>query len=425
MFQVARDPCSGWQVMKAEIVSIGTELLLGTINDTNAQYLAQRLAELGIDCYFVSQVGDNPVRLAEVLRRAWERSDLTVTTGGLGPTGDDLTREVIAQVLGEEPAVDSVLEENLRGWYARRGVVMPERNLKQATLIPSAQAILNPVGTAPGWWVQRDDASGKRMIVSMPGVPFEMKRMWENEVEPRLASTTGTVIVSRTLKTLGIGESAVEEMVDDLMTGSNPTLAPYAKADGVHLRITAKAADRAQGEAMIEELERKVRERLGAAVYGVDSETPQSAVHRALADAGLGVIVLEVGSGAIGSLGPSLVNYQQLLGTFAAPSLEQMARSLNIETEGSTLENVGKDLLARTGADLLVGVQVEQEPAGTDGVTVKFDASMCVLSARDGAKTVRATQSWKTASSEVGRLVGLAALNLLRRFLEQLSGSKR
>lgn len=411
--------------MKAEIVSIGTELLLGTINDTNAQYLAQRLTELGIDCYFVSQVGDNPVRLAEVLRRAWERSDLTVTTGGLGPTGDDLTREAIAEVLGEAPVVDPALEGSLRGWYARRGTVMPVRNLKQATLIRSAQAILNPVGTAPGWWVQRDDASGSRIIVSMPGVPFEMKRMWENEVEPRLASATGTVIVSRTLKTLGIGESAVEEMVDDLMTGSNPTLAPYAKADGVHLRITAKAADRRQGEAMIEELERKVRERLGAAIYGVDSETPQSVVQQVLADAGLSVIVLEVGSGAGGSLGPSLANYQGLMGAFASPSIEQMARSLKIETGHATPEQVGQDLLIRMGADLLIGVRVDQESAGTDGVTVKFDASMFVLGAGDGNRTVRATQSWKTASSEVGRLVGLAALNLLRRFLEQLSETKR
>lgn len=411
--------------MKAEIVSIGTELLLGTINDTNAQYLAQHLAELGIDCYFVSQVGDNPVRLAEVLRRAWERSDLTITTGGLGPTGDDLTREAIGEVLGEEPTLDPALEASLRGWYARRSAVMPERNLKQATLVPSAQVIQNPVGTAPGWWVQRSDTGGSHIIVSMPGVPFEMKRMWENEVEPRLISATGTVIVSRTLKTLGIGESAVEEMVDDLMKGSNPTLAPYAKADGVHLRITAKAADRHQCEALIHELESKVRERLGTAIYGVDSETPRSTVQQALADAGLSVIVLEVGRGAIGAVGPSLVNYDRLLGTFAAPSLEQMARSLSVEVAGSTLENLGQNLLERVGADLLIGAQVEQEPAETDGVTVKFDASMCVLSTRDVERIFRATQSWKTASSEVGRLVELAALNLLRRFLEQRSELKR
>ena len=153
----------------------------------------------------------------------------------------------------------------------------------------------------------------------MPGVPFEMKRMWENEVEPRLVSTTGTVIVSRTLKTLGIGESAVEEMVDDLMNGTDPTLAPYAKADGVHLRITAKAADRRQGEAMIEEMEGKVRERLGAAIYGVDSETPQSVVQEALADAGLSVIVLEVGSGAAGSLRALACEIWWAAGHFCSP----------------------------------------------------------------------------------------------------------
>jgi nicotinamide-nucleotide amidase len=238
-------------------------------------------------------------------------------------------------------------------------------------------------------------------------------------------SATGTVIVSRTLKTLGIGESAVEEMVDDLMAGSNPTLAPYAKADGVHLRITAKAADRRQGEAMIKELELKVRERLGAAIYGVDLETPQSAVQQGLADAGLSVIVLEVGSGAVASVGPSLASYGSLLGTLAAPSIGQMARDLRIGAANPTLEQVGQELLVRTGAGILVGVQVEQESAGTDGVTVKFDASLCVMGAGDGTRTVRATQSWKTASSEVGRLVGLAALNLVRRYLEQLSEAKR
>jgi hypothetical protein len=139
----------------------------------------------------------------------------------------------------------------------------------------------------------------------------------------------------------------------------------------------------------------------------------------------LSVIVLEVGRGAIGALGPSLVNYDRLLGTFAAPSLEQMARSLSVEVAGSTLENLGQNLLERVGADLLIGAQVEQEPAETDGVTVKFDASMCVLSTRDVERIFRATQSWKTASSEVGRLVELAALNLLRRFLEQRSELKR
>src|SRR5438552_4646139 len=198
--------------MHAEIVSIGTELLLGTITDTNASYLAQRLAPLGIDCYYVSQVGDNLDRLVDTLDRAHKRSDLIITTGGLGPTQDDLTREAIAALLGQTMTVVPELERDLRAFFERRGVQMPERNLKQATLIPSAQALRNPVGTAPGWWVTTDDADGTRIIVSMPGVPFEMKRMWEQEVEPRLRSLRSgshSVILSSTLKTLGLVESAV------------------------------------------------------------------------------------------------------------------------------------------------------------------------------------------------------------------------
>src|SRR4051812_14923535 len=137
--------------MRAEIVSIGTELLLGTITDTNASYLAQQLAALGIDCYYVSQVGDNLDRLVETLRRAWDRSDLIVTTGGVGPTQDDLTREAIAALLGETMTVDPTLESELRAFFVRRGVDMTQTNLKQASLIPSAQTLPNPIGTAPGW----------------------------------------------------------------------------------------------------------------------------------------------------------------------------------------------------------------------------------------------------------------------------------
>src|SRR5438552_455466 len=169
--------------MRAEIVSIGTELLLGTITDTNASFLAQRLANLGINCFYVSQVGDNLGRLVDTLERASERSELVITTGGLGPTQDDLTREAISTLLGEPMVVQPDLERELRAFFERRGVEMPERNLKQATLIASAEVLHNPVGTAPGWWVSRPHEDGTKVIVSMPGVPFEMKRMWESEVE--------------------------------------------------------------------------------------------------------------------------------------------------------------------------------------------------------------------------------------------------
>ncbi|MBI2320884.1 MAG: CinA family nicotinamide mononucleotide deamidase-related protein, partial [Chloroflexi bacterium] len=225
--------------MRAEIVSVGTELLLGQIVDTNAAWLAERLAPLGIDVYWISQVGDNLGRLVEVVRRAWERSDLTIATGGLGPTEDDLTREAIAALLGEDMRVVPELEAELRGFFTRRGLPMPERNVKQATLVPSARVLHNPIGTAPGWWVEREG----RVIVAMPGVPHEMRRMWQEEVMPHLRQRMGSAaIVSRTLKVLGPGESAVEEMVRHLIASANPTLATYAKPDGVYVRVTAKAA---------------------------------------------------------------------------------------------------------------------------------------------------------------------------------------
>ena len=209
--------------MKGEILSVGTKMLLGHLVDTNAPYLAQTLSELGVDVYYVSQIGDNQDRLVQALRRGWDRSDLIVITGGLGPTGDDLTREAIAELLGEQMAVQPDLEADLRAFFARRNRPMPEHNVKQATLIPSARAISNPIGTAPGWWVERDG----HVIVAMPGVPVEMKRMWGQEALPRLGKLAGgQVIFSRTLKTLGIGESQAEHDLLSLTAAANPPLPP-------------------------------------------------------------------------------------------------------------------------------------------------------------------------------------------------------
>jgi len=215
--------------MKAEIVSIGTELLLGEITDTNASYLASQLPMLGTDLLWVTQVGDNLVRMRECLERAWGRSDLVLTTGGLGPTEDDLTREAIAEMMGEELKVDPELERGLRGFFSIRGFPMPESNIKQATLIPSAKAITNPRGTAPGWWVEREG----RILIAMPGPPSEMQRMWQKEVSGRLRERLGhEIILSRTIKTFNMAESAVDEMVSPLLSSTNPTLAVYAKPEG-------------------------------------------------------------------------------------------------------------------------------------------------------------------------------------------------
>ena len=224
--------------MRAEIISVGTEILLGEITDTNSQYLAARLPAIGIDLYHQSTVGDNLARLSEAIERGLARSDVLIITGGLGPTDDDLTREAIADVLGETMFVDSEAENRLRAFFTARGVSFPERNVKQTMLIPSATAIPNPRGTAPGWWVEKND----KYIVAMPGPPAEMQRMWEHEVEPKLAQLAGAgVLVSRVLKTIGVGESHVDEMIAPLLNSANPSIGVYAKPDGVHIRLAAKA----------------------------------------------------------------------------------------------------------------------------------------------------------------------------------------
>ena len=275
--------------MRAEIISIGTELLLGEIVDTNTPYLANQLSSLGIDLYFTSAVGDNVARLAGVFKQAWQRSELIITTGGLGPTQDDITRDGIAGLLGEKLEVVPELKQNLVDFFARRGLEMPPSNIRQATLIPSAVAILNPQGTAPGWWVEKDG----RIIVAMPGPPGEMQFMWQNEILPRLHKRAGAVILSRMVKTFGLSEAKVDELLADLTASSNPTLATYAKLDGIYLRIAAKADKLEAAQEMISKREAEVRAILGDIIWGVDDETHEGVVGQLLMTKGLSLAVAE------------------------------------------------------------------------------------------------------------------------------------
>jgi len=282
--------------MRAEIISVGTELLLGEITDTNASFLAGQLPPLGIDLYWISQVGDNQARLVEVLQRAWERSDLTLVTGGLGPTEDDLTREAIAEMLGEKLAIESTLQREIEGFFARRDIKMSPSNIKQAALIPSAEAIHNIRGTAPGWWVERDG----RILVAMPGPPAEMQHMWGEEILPRLhRRSAGAIILSKTFKTFGLPEATVGDLVSPLLSSANPTLGIYAKIDGVHLRLTAKARSQPEAEEMITRGEARVRSVLGEYIWGTDSETLEAVVGRLLTEKSLTLAVMEGYSGGL------------------------------------------------------------------------------------------------------------------------------
>jgi nicotinamide-nucleotide amidase len=274
--------------MRAEIICVGSELLLGDIIDANTRYLALRLSALGIDLYYSTTVGDNQARLVDCLGRGLGRSDLVLTTGGLGPTDDDVTREAIAELFGETPTVDETLARELREFFALRGIEMTSNNLKQASLIPSARAIRNTRGTAPGWWATR----AGRSVIAMPGPPGELHNMWENEVEPRL-QRSDSVIRSRTLKLFNISESLVDSLLKPLTPSSNPTVGVYAKIDGIHVRITAKAADDASALEAIEPVENEVRRVLGDFLWGSDNDTQESVAGQLLMSRGVTLAVAE------------------------------------------------------------------------------------------------------------------------------------
>ncbi|HEX7475414.1 MAG TPA: CinA family nicotinamide mononucleotide deamidase-related protein, partial [Dehalococcoidales bacterium] len=281
--------------MKAEIIASGTELLLGEITDTNTPFIANQLADLGIDLYYVSIVGDNYERFVGVLKQALGRSDLIIITGGLGPTKGDITREVIAGAMNEKLAIDPVSKQRMVDFFARLHLEMPENNLKQAAIIPSATALPNPLGSAPGWWVAKDD----KIIVSLPGPPSEMQPMWQNEVVPRLGTRGEAVIVSRTLKTWGLSEARIDQMVGHFMSNSNPTLALYAKQDGIHLRITAKAPDRDTSLKLINTREIELRNLLQDYIWGSDRDNLEEIVSTLIINHGLTVAAAESVTGGL------------------------------------------------------------------------------------------------------------------------------
>ena len=402
--------------MRAEILSIGTELLLGQITDTNATYIAQQLGILGIDIFFVSQVGDNLGRLADTLRRARDRSDLVIMTGGLGPTEDDLSREAIAAVLNETPTVDPELERELRAFFTVRGVEMPEHNIKQAWVLPSVTPLPNPVGTAPGWWAERDG----KVVVAMPGVPHEMMRMWENEVVPRLRPRTGAVLFTRTLRVAGMGESTVEERLSDLIHDANPTVATYAKRDAVDVRISAKAADLAEAERLVASLEIRARDILGLHVFGVDRDTPQSVALRLLIERGLTLASMESCTGGLfanlitdvpgssNSFRGGLVSYATGLKVRWGVPSETIERHgvISVETARAMAEGARSFLSTDVGVGI-TGVagpdEQENKPVGTVHIAVA-----------SGGRTSDTTQHFRGARSEIKWRSAVTALNLLR-----------
>jgi nicotinamide-nucleotide amidase len=386
--------------MRAYIVSIGSELIGGHLTDTNATYLAQELAAQGVELLHVVQVGDDLQRLTQVLSMAAADADLVICSGGIGPTDDDLTREAIAALACETPVVDEEAVASIRAYFAQRGLEMPERNAKQAWVIPSAEILPNPVGTAPGWLAR----IGETSIVAMPGVPREMFRMWREQALPRIsAQLTGRVYRSANFRTLGIGESAVSELLGELTRRPQPYVGTYAKDDGVHVRVTASAADAAQAQAALDETVADVRQRLADFIYAEDERPLPRVLLDSLHDRDLTVAIIEQGTG--GRFGALLLSEPTAGGVILGASTEPTPAN-----EDPPLK-LAQEARTRSGSAIGIGLNAVVEPL-SNGL---FEGVIGV--AIDGAVSSEASFPIRAAFAEIQRRAALHAADVLRRAL--------
>lgn len=268
--------------MKAEIICVGTELLLGNITNTNAKFLSQRLAEIGLDVYYQTTVGDNMGRIVDVTINALNRADILIYSGGLGPTEDDCTKEAVCKALNKDLFLDQQILEEILSFFSNRQ--MPESNRKQAYVPESSEILKNDVGTAPGFYIEVDN----KIIILLPGPPNELIYMFNKYALPRLSHISGYTIRSRVIKTIGIGESSLEERIIDLINEqTNPTIATYASSGQVDIRITAKADSINKADALLDVMQDKLDRKIKEFIYSYNSESIEEAIFKLLSDRNL------------------------------------------------------------------------------------------------------------------------------------------
>lgn len=284
-------------IKNAEILCVGTELLLGDIVNTNASFMAQRLAELGVPVYRQSVVGDNPARLKEALAESFSRADAVFMSGGLGPTCDDLTKETVAEYFGLSTYLDEGVLASIRTYFADIGREMPDNNIKQAYIPEGSVVFKNDWGTAPAVAVE----CGEKVAILLPGPPVELHPLWYERVEPYLATRSNSVILSKNLHILNMGESAVEEILRPMMQNDkNPTVAPYAKEGEVRVRVSARAATREEASALCDEAIERIRATdVGNFIYGIDVGTAENALLLSLRERGMTLAVAESCTGGL------------------------------------------------------------------------------------------------------------------------------
>lgn len=360
--------------MKAEIISVGTELLLGQIANTDAQYISQELSKLGIGVYYHTVVGDNWDRTVDAISLATSRCDVVILTGGLGPTADDLTKEALCSYLGLECVMHQRSYDRLCERMKKHNVTtMTQNNYKQAMFPESATVLDNDHGTAPGMYYEREDA---HVFAALPGPPSELKPMFSNYVMPLLLKKSGKVLVSRVLRMYGIGESSMETRVKDILDAqTNPTVAPLLGNGDVTLRITAMADDEDEAKLLIEPMEASLTERLGEYIYGYDDDTPQSVLVELLKQKGLTVATAESCTGGlIASRITDVAGSSEVFNEgFVTYANEAKVKHLGVKEQtlidyGAVSEQTAREmvlgLIERTNCDVAVAVTGIAGPGG-------------------------------------------------------------
>lgn len=411
--------------MIAELVSVGTEILLGNIVNTNSVYLSEQCAMLGLSVYYQSVVGDNEERMKAVISTALERSDVVILTGGLGPTEDDLTKEVTAQVMGLPLAEDAHSRELLESYmkqYAGNhpGRRITENNYKQALVPEGALVLDNHNGTAPGLIIEKD---GKTAIL-LPGPPNEMKPMFEESVFPYLRKKQPEIIYSQVVKICGIGESQVADEIKDLIENqSNPTIAPYAKVGEVHLRITAKAADEKECKKLIKPIVRELKNRFGKNIFATEvDKTLEEAVVDMLKDQGLTLALAESCTG--GEIASRIVNVPGASEVFGHGYVTYSNRAkrkclgvkkLTLKTEGAVSAKCAKEMAKggcmAAGADICLSIT---GLAGPGGGTEKLAVGTVFMGCCYNGKTIVREFHFAGGRSKIREQASAHALALLR-----------
>ncbi|MBR1692676.1 MAG: competence/damage-inducible protein A [Lachnospiraceae bacterium] len=351
--------------MVVELISVGTEILLGNIVNTNAAYLSEKCASLGLQCFFQTTVGDNEERLSMVLRTALERSDIVILSGGLGPTADDLTKEVAAAVMGRELLMDERSRKRIQEFFDKRGLSITDNNWKQAMMPKGAIIIDNENGTAPGVIIEAEE----KTVILLPGPPNELIPMFEQDIVPYISGKTQETIYSQTVKICGIGESKAESMIKDLLEKqSNPTIAPYAKTGEVHLRVTARAEDVKAAKKLCKPVVKELKSRFGAYIYSTEEDTTlEKAVVDLLIANDLTISTIESCTG--GLLAGRLINVSGVSEVFKAGYVTYSNKAKR------KLIGIKKNVLDKYGA---VSEEVARDMAKGASVFSKSDVTVSV-----------------------------------------------